>query len=243
MQLPIFIILSYFSYLFGLLVNIKFPKPFNKFIIKGYCKIFDVNMLEFQGTLADYHCLGDFFIRELKKDSRQIQSSFVSPVDGTIRNINEICGENTIQVKNKSYSINKLAIDPAASEIFLEGLLFNFYLSPKDYHHIHIPFDAKINSIKYIPGTLWPVNDLSLNLVSELFAINERVVVCGEAFGGNFMLVLVGAYNVGKISLTINDQITNKHFKNRKVQEYLVNKSLQVGDKLGTFHLGSSVVF
>lgn len=236
------LILNYLSYLFGLLVHIRFPKVINNFVINSYISLFKVNREEFEGNISDYKSLGKFFVRNLKKGERPLESDFVSPVDAEIRNVDNINDDTLVQVKNKTYSLEKFTDSKTAVIDYKGGTFFNFYLSPKDYHHIHLPFNAKINSVKYIPGALWPVNNLSLDLVPELFCVNERVVIDGLSEFGKFSLILIGAYNVGKISLEFMDLLTNIDFSNRDIQEYSILKDLSIGEKIGTFHMGSSVV-
>ena len=123
------------------------------------------------------------------------------------------------------------------------GAFFNLYLSPQDYHHVHSPVGGKIVKSVHIPGKLWPVNDWSLANIDELFSINERVVTYIECDYGLVAVVMIGATNVGKISVVYDSFISNAGNTKRPVgRMYEPPVETQPGERLGTFHMGSSVV-
>src|SRR5690606_30652682 len=119
-----------------------------------------------------------------------------------------------------------------------------YYLCPTDYHRVHSPVDGKITEIHYIPGKLWPVNNWSVSNIKNLFAINERVVVIIETPKGKCALVMVGATNVGKMTVTFDQGILTNNFFDRSPvkKKYPTPIEVKKGEDLGAFHMGSTVV-
>lgn len=236
---------SYLSYAIGHLVHVKVPGPFGKMLVKWFAKRYKIDLDIAERTLAEYATIGELFTRNLKPGARPIEGSFVSPVDGTLRNSGRIEGDKLTQVKGKSYSLSEFLQDEKLAERFRDGFYFNFYLSPQDYHHIHSPSGGKIVESIAIPGALWPVNDWSLNAIDKLFAVNERVVTVLETQMGLVAVVMIGATNVGRIAVEYDNFVSNLNpGERRSVQrrEYSLAILVQPGDRLGTFHMGSSVV-
>lgn len=129
-------------------------------------------------------------------------------------------------------------------EDFKQGYAFNFYLSPQDYHHVHAPCDLMIKKLIYLPGKLWPVNDWAVNNIADLFAVNERIAIFFDSEFGAGVLIMVGACNVGKMSLAFHELITNSLPPKTHSQTFNFETpvALSAGQLLGTFNLGSSVV-
>ena len=238
------IITNYLSFLFGLLANIKVPKPFRPLVYRVYSQICRVDLSAVPEDLKFYQTLGHFFTRDLKLNSRKIESDFVSPVDGYLRDVFVISKDQQIQVKGVSYQISKILTERINFEQFLGGSLFNLYLSPKDYHHVHAPVAGQVKKLIYVPGYLWPVNNFTYQRLPNLFARNERLIMEIESERGPLLLIMVGALNVGKMSVTFSDLVTNSNLINRdnRIQEIETSFACSIGSRLGTFHLGSSVV-
>ncbi len=244
-KVQVTIITNYLSYCFGLLANIDLPVWFRPIVYRVYSQICHVDLTTVPESLKSYPSLGKFFTRDLIPGSRQMSSDFVSPVDGFLRDQLTINGDQQIQVKGVGYRISTLIGKSFKSEEFYGGALHNLYLSPKDYHHVHAPCAGKITRLVYISGFLWPVNNFTFSRLPNLFARNERVIMELETERGKLLLIMVGALNVGKISLAFSDLITNQVFSQKKsgeIQEISVDFSFAIGERLGTFHLGSSVV-
>jgi phosphatidylserine decarboxylase len=200
--------------------------------------------------LTAYPSIGDFFTRDLAPGLRPIGSGLVSPVDGRVRGTGPITAGQLEQIKGKTYTVSDFLGDERFAPLgdvplaprYNGGTYLNFYLAPPDYHHIHSPVSGRITAVRAIPGALWPVNDRSIRVVDRLFAINERIVVTIESSRGLVTVVMVGATNVGRISLTF-DAIRSNRFPPRQQRVvYAEPPVIAAGDRLGTFHLGSSVV-
>ncbi len=236
------------SKVIGILVNIPAPQFIWLPIISWYATQYRVNLEEAEFPLEHYKTLGEFFVRNLKPGLRPIGEGIVSPVDGTLRNYGVVSGERLPQIKGRSYSIKDLAGESELAQRLQGGTFFNLYLSPKDYHHIHAPFDGQIRSVIYRPGRLLPVNDFSMSRVENLFGTNERVtIVIRDATGRDSLMTLVGALNVGKIELTFDQQLSSRISASPFASQGFTHhyqageKRCLKGERVGTFHLGSSV--
>lgn len=239
------IITNYLSYCFGLLASIPLPVWFRPIVYRVYSIICKVDLTTVPEKLNTYSSLGKFFTRELMPGSRQMSSDFVSPVDGYLRDHLIINSDEQIQVKGVNYQISVLLGKALQVSEYMGGTLHNLYLSPKDYHHVHAPCAGRIGRIVYIPGALWPVNNFTFNRLPNLFARNERVIMEIDTTKGRMLLIMVGALNVGKISLEFSELVTNDLFSKKRQTEMLdiqCDFSFEIGARLGTFHLGSSVV-
>ena len=238
-------ILALCSFGAGLLFNIPLPRWLRTFAINVFSTIVGANPAEAALPLDEYGSLGAFFIRDLKAGVRPLGSDIVSPADSTLRSQGEIRDGTIKNVKGTTYTVTELIGDAALAKKFSTGYHFNLYLSPKDYHHVHSPLEGKILEYRFIPGLLLPVNSLGMLLDPNFQAHNERVVIILETTVGLVAVVMVGALNVGKISLTFDSLVTNltpwrDTFPYRKV--LTTPLPCEKGARLGTFHLGSSVV-
>ena len=244
-QLLNFVPKNHLSFVLGRLAHVNLPAPLARMLVRSFANAFNLNMEEATKPIEQYRSIGDLFIRDLRPELRPIAEGIVSPIDGTLRSFGEVNGGVIPQVKDRSYTVQELLVDPTWASQFQESIYFNLYLSPKDYHHVHVPFDGSIIASTYIPGKLWPVNDWSLNSINKLFAINERLVTYIETSKGLMALVMVGATNVGKITVSYDDWVTNSLSslpKNFSTRQYQRSIEIRKGQRLGTFHLGSSVV-
>lgn len=237
---------NYVSWFIGKLAHIPLPWPLNEWSICIFANSYRIDLNAATRPVREFRSIGEFFTRDMREDIRPIANGLVCPVDGTMRACSPIEGGGTLtQVKGVDYSVASLLGNATLSSRFLGGRAWTFYLSPRDSHHIHSPVDGEIIETIHIPGKLWPVNDWAIKSVPGLFAVNERVVTFIQSTHGLFAVVMVGATNVGKISLSYDELVTNVKPWERKSQKDLVhNPSIPIsrGKKLGTFHMGSSVV-
>ena len=224
-------------------------------VIAWFVARYKVNMAEAANVdIASYASFNDFFTRPLKAGARPIASAaFISPVDGAISQFGLIEKDQIFQAKGHSYSTLALVAGNAklASQ-FENGHFACLYLSPKDYHRIHMPCDGTLISMAYVPGDLFSVNPATAANVPNLFARNERVVCEFEsAQHGTFVMVLVGATIVGSMATVWHDAAdgTNSHIinpprsKNIRTWSYAdKNIVLKQGNEMGRFLLGSTVV-
>ena len=233
---------NHLSRFIGRLVHMRLPAPVARRLVHWFASTYQIDVSAAQHELHHYPSIGHFFIRDLREGLRPIEGEFVSPVDGVLRNFGTVENGRLEQIKGKSYTLARFLGDENAAR-YENGAFFNLYLSPQDYHHVHSPVGGNIVKSVHIPGKLWPVNDWSLANIDELFSINERVVTYVECPLGLVAVVMIGATNVGKISVVYDSFISNAGRTERPVSRtYDSPIPITPGAKLGTFHMGSSVV-
>ncbi len=218
-------------------------------VIRWFVKCYNVNMAEAANPdITSYASFNEFFTRALKTGARPLaQADFICPVDGAISQFGAIERNQIFQAKGHSYStLAVLAGQQVLADKFQNGHFACLYLSPKDYHRIHMPCDGALKSMTYVPGDLFSVNPTTAANVPNLFAKNERVV-CEFTSGkhGTFVMVLVGATIVGSMATVWHDAkngiINPPRSKNVRSWNY-ENIQLKQGDEMGRFLLGSTVV-
>ena len=231
------------SRLIGRLVHTRLPRPVARKLVRWFAATYQMDVDAAAKPIGDYPSIGHFFIRDLREGLRPIEGDFVSPVDGVLRNFGLITAGQIEQVKGKTYTLARFLSDEPNATRYELGSFFNLYLSPQDYHHVHSPVSGNIVRSVHIPGMLWPVNDWSLANIDELFSINERVVTYIESDLGLVAVVMIGATNVGKISVVYDSFISNTtKAAGTVMRNYDPPVAISAGDRLGTFHMGSSVV-
>ena len=219
-------------------------KWLKNWLITKFCTHFKVNLNEAKITnINDFSNFNEFFTRELQPKTRPIataSNAIVSPVDGSISQLGVINGTKIIQVKGRDYSLQQLLdFDDNIINTYKNGIFNVIYLSPKDYHRIHLPIAAVLKSSTYIPGSFYSVNKTTVERVPRLFARNERLICnFNNKNIGDFCLIMVGALIVSGIE-TIwygkyghhNKTITNKY-----------KLSYAKGEEIGRFNVGSTVI-
>ncbi len=237
---------NHLSFIFGKLINIPLPKPLSTWAVKYFAALYGIDASEATRPIDDYRSIGEFFTRDLKPECRKIGSGLVSPVDGTLRSYGRIVQGALPQVKGRKYSVIELLGEEDRARSFINGFQYTLYLAPSDYHHIHAPLDGEIFATTYIPGHLWPVNDWSIENIDNLFSINERIICYMRTDSGTVAIVMVGATNVGKISLSYDSLVSNYSLARSKVKpsyrEYKPPHPIKKGERLGTFNMGSTVL-
>ena len=230
----------------GKLANLQCPALTPK-VISWFVKRYQVNMQEAANPdIKSYKTFNDFFTRSLKAEARPLaKADFICPVDGAISQFGVISKNQIFQAKGHSYSTLALVAGnvPLASH-FENGLFACLYLSPKDYHRIHMPCSGKLISMTYVPGELFSVNPTTAENVTNLFARNERVV-CEFASEkhGTFVMVLVGATIVGSMATTWHGIVNPPRSKTIRKWQYANQEiRLEQGEEMGRFLLGSTVV-
>lgn len=214
-------------------------------IIRRFVARYGVNMAEAaQPDITAYKTFNDFFTRALRPDARPLAAApLICPVDGSISQVGRIQGDQVYQAKGQAFSTTALlGGDAQLAARFQDGLFANLYLSPKDYHRIHMPAAGKLVRMVHVPGALFSVNPTTARGVPGLFARNERVVcVFDDPQIGQWVLVLVGATIVGSMATVWHGQIR----RDGDVREWRYDSQdirLQQGDEMGRFLLGSTVV-
>ena len=215
-------------------------------LIKWFVGRYQVNMSEAANpNLASYATINEFFTRPLKKGARPLaRADLICPVDGAISQFGPIVGDQIFQAKGHHYSSTALVGgDAALAARFDDGSFATLYLSPKDYHRIHMPCDGRLTRMIYVPGDLFSVNPTTARGVPGLFARNERVVCVFESARGPFVLVLVGATIVGSMA-TVWHGLVNPP-RPGVVRDWRYDDKpvhLKQGQEMGRFLLGSTVV-
>lgn len=234
----------------GKLAHRKLGCATTKFIA-WFVKRYQVNMNEAANPdIASYATFNQFFTRPLKAGARPLADAmFICPVDGAISQFGKIEQQHIFQAKGHRYTTYTLVggNQPLADQ-FYDGHFACLYLSPKDYHRIHMPCDGKLVSMTYVPGDLFSVNPLTAANVPNLFARNERVVCEFESSQhGKFVMVLVGATIVGSMATVWHDAqdgiINPPRSKSVRIWTY-EDKAIHLkqGEEMGRFLLGSTVV-
>ncbi len=223
-------------------------EPIKNKSLKTYLSLHAVNMSEaVEEDPYAYKTLNAFFTRELKPDARTIDTAeniYVSPVDGTISQARAIEKGRVFQAKGRDYSLLELVGGSEdLAKNFTESSFATIYLSPKDYHRIHMPCDGRLTDMIYVPGRLFSVAPHTVNTVPRLFSRNERLVCKFETDHGPMIMVLVGAMNVSAIDTVWAGSITPPS-KNEIVHTRYdsVDISLKKGAEMGRFNLGSTVI-
>lgn len=220
-------------------------------VITWFVKRYQVNMAEAaEPNIRKYKTFNDFFTRPLKTGARPLApADFICPVDGAISQFGKIEADQIFQAKGHTYSTTALVGgNKEIAKNYQNGQFACLYLSPKDYHRIHMPCDGTLQSMTYVPGALFSVNPTTAQGVPGLFARNERVVCeFTSAQYGNFIMVLVGATIVGSMATVwheANNGIINppRTGQPRRWNYDQQNISLKQGDEMGRFLLGSTVV-
>jgi len=238
---------SVISSLFGAFAGKEFSPKVQGFINKSYVKLMKLDMSQFE-TPEHYPSLNALFTRAFKFTPKQPLEAgeTISPCDALVTEVGSIEGSMAMQIKGMSYDLAALLSGRYAHDIALleGGAYINLYLSPRDYHRYHMPFDLEVLSLLHIPGKLYPVNMPLLRNKLNLFIENERVVIeCRDSEGAKHYLVLVGALNVGKMVVTFEEQLkTNACAKERSYYHYETPIKLQIGELFGWFEMGSTIL-
>ena len=214
--------------------------------IRRFVAKYGVNMAEAaQPDITAYATFNDFFTRALKEGARPLaHAPLVCPVDGSISQFGHIKGDQIFQAKGHFFSTTALVGgDAELAAKFQDGSFANLYLSPKDYHRIHMPCEGRLARMIHVPGELFSVNPVTARGVPGLFARNERVVCLFEGERGPWIMVLVGATIVGSMATVWHGQVNPP--RPGVVREWSYagqNIVLKQGDEMGRFLLGSTVV-
>ena len=218
-------------------------------IIRRFVAKYQVNMAEaLDPDIASYLSFNDFFTRALKPGARPLaQADLICPVDGAISQFGQIEKDQIFQAKGHHYSTTAVVGgDSALAAQYQDGSFATIYLSPKDYHRIHMPCAGRLTRMIYVPGELFSVNPVTARGVPGLFARNERVVCVFESAHGPFVLILVGATIVGSMA-TVWHGVVNPP-RTKEVREWHYPAAghpevfLKQGEEMGRFLLGSTVV-
>lgn len=215
-------------------------------LIKWFVKFYQVNMSEAQiSDPSAFANFNDFFTRALQEGARSFvgePGSIACPVDGAISQIGDIEAGRIFQAKGHAFSsFDLLGGSHSLAREFDGGKFTTIYLSPKDYHRIHMPVSGTLREMTYVPGKLFSVSPLTASQVPSLFARNERVVAIFDTEYGPMAMVLVGAMIVASIETVWAGLVTPPK---RQLQKFSYNDPIELkkGEEMGRFKLGSTVV-
>lgn len=216
--------------------------------IQWFIDRYQVDMSEAkESDLQFYKTFNQFFTRELKQNARTIcdERYLASPVDGEVSQAGRIRQGYLIQAKNHDYTTTALlAGDEKLAAKFDDGNFTTIYLSPKDYHRVHMPIDGKLIGMKHVPGDLFSVNPLTARNIPGLFARNERIICLFETEVGLMAQILVGATIVGSMETVWHGTVKPENHKKISTYLYQNEKSVRLkkGQEMGRFKLGSTVI-
>ena len=215
-------------------------------LIRWFVGRYDVNMAEAANPdIASYASFNEFFTRALRPDARPLaDADFICPVDGRISQFGAIEDDQIFQAKGHKFSTTALVGgDQALAAQFQHGSFANLYLSPRDYHRIHMPCDGKLTRMIYVPGELFSVNPTTARGIPGLFARNERVVCVFDTASGPFVMTLVGATIVGSMATVWHGVVNPPRTGQVRSWDYTDRDIvLRKGEEMGRFLLGSTVV-
>ena len=210
--------------------------------IRGFAKAYNISLDEYERqSLNAYESFNDFFTRELKEDARTIDTTangIVSPADGIISQLGQIKDHKMLQAKGRHYDVGQLLADSEDGRYFADGSFATIYLAPSNYHRVHMPFAGTLTKTRYVPGTLFSVNNTTAANVPDLFARNERLVCLFDTKYGKAAVVMVGAMIVAGIETVATGKIT----RTDDIQEADHDMQFAAGDELGRFYLGSTAI-
>lgn len=233
------------SYLIGKLVHMPLPRPLRRLALGWFAHRYRLNLDEAELPITSYNSIGALFTRRLKPGLRPVGGDIVHPCDAVITQAGYIEKGTLIQAKGKDYHVGDFLAFDKAEQIFEGGRFLTYYLCPTDYHRVHAPIAGELTHVTYVPGYLWPVNPWSVNAIDRLFAINERVVLWFNTSRGRVAVVMVGATNVGKMTLSFDPHVVSNAALwglRREDKEYQPPLSFFPGQELGIFNMGSTVI-
>ncbi len=239
--------------MWGRFASTRFPASLQRWANRAFARVVGVDLTESEHPPEAYPSLSAFFVRKLKPGLRSWpvpEGVPGSPVDGVLGAHGTFQDGHVLQAKGLEYALPDLLQEREHGR-FESGVFFTIYLSPRHYHRIHAPAGGRLREARAVPGRLLPVNLPAVRSVPDLFPRNERLVALLERGGVELALVAVGAYNVGSVSAAFDPgwgggsggTVTNRAGRTTiDVRRYDPPLSIERGEELMAFHLGSTVV-
>ena len=216
------------------------------YAIRTFCALYGVDLSEAAEGLQSYRSFNQFFTRALRSDARPVAREpgiVVSPADGAISQLGSLNQGRLLQAKGRHFPLSALLADDGDLSRPLEGGRFvTVYLSPRDYHRVHAPFDCAVHSVRYIPGQLFSVNDRTSRNIEGLYARNERLVLGCESEWGPCAIVMVGAMLVSAMELRCCDVPAMAARAGVTYERLSAPAHYGRGDEIGRFNMGSTVI-
>jgi phosphatidylserine decarboxylase len=233
----------------GVCASLQLPRPLQRAQIRLFGRLVGVDFGEVADPIESFPSLQAFFTRRLTDGARPIDpdpDAVVAPCDGAWGAAGTVRQGLLLQVKGRPYSLGALLGSDADAAAFEGGCFATFYLSPRDYHRFHAPCDARVTRARYIPGALWPVNDLGVQDVEGLFAQNERICafmrVERDEIRSALCAVAVGATLVGKVRLRFDELCTGAPGGGAERAYPDGGHALAKGEEWGRFEFGSTLI-
>ena len=252
MKIRLFILLQYLlpqhglSRLLGKLANCKSPRWFVNYLLNLFIRHYKIDLsIVADPDLTNYPTFNSFFIRQLKPFARPIASGsvLVSPVDGLVSQTGAIDNDLLLQAKGRYYTLEQLLAGDTSANAFKNGLFSTIYLSPRDYHRVHMPYTGKLLRSIYVPGKLFSVNPTTVNTVDAVFARNERLITLFETEFGLMAVILVGAMLVAGIGTSFQGVVAPNRSRTVQTWDYAdQHLFFEKGAELGYFNFGSTVI-
>ena len=226
-------------------------KWFKNWSIRRFIRIYGVNLAEAENSkIEDYIHLNAFFTRKIRQDIRPLslgEKNIICPVDGSLSQFGSIQQKSLIQAKGFNYDLAALLAHNAhLVDSFSRGTFMTLYLAPHDYHRIHMPITGQLQSMTYVPGRLFSVNNDSTQTIPNLFTRNERVINIFNTAAGPMAVILIGAMIVGSMETVWAGRISAKQARKMYSIDYPQQGELAVqltqGAELGHFNFGSTVI-
>jgi phosphatidylserine decarboxylase len=215
-------------------------------LIRLAIKFYQIDMTDSVITdLSEYQSFNDFFTRALKPSTRPIAAlpqQIASPADGFVSQCGFVRHGVKMQAKGKNYSVASLLVESAWADIFADSAFYTGYLSPRDYHRVHLPVSGRLLQMTYIPGGLFSVSPKSVATVHDIYARNERVVMYFDTAFGKLAVIMIGATGVGSIETSWHGVVRNQPRSLQTWHYDQEDKTMTKGDELGLFKFGSSVI-
>jgi len=222
---------------------------FKNFFITRFIALYDVDMNQAQNqNVNEFKCFNEFFTRPLKPEARPIakgSNTIISPVDGTVSEAGRITNGQIFQAKGKTYSLETLVGgSPERAQFYKNGYFATLYLSPRDYHRIHMPVAGRIREMVHVPGRLFSVSPSTVRSVNSLFARNERVVAGFTTEAGPMAMILVGAIFVSSMETVWAGTITPPNGRHLRQWSYDTHEPMHFDKaaEMGRFNMGSTVI-
>ena len=230
----------------GRLTSVRAPRPVVDAAVRAFVGVYGVDLTEVDIPPGGFRTFDAFFTRRLRDGARTVDPDprvLVSPADGRLEDLGQITASGELVVKGQAYTAADLIGDAKAAKSYEGGHYFVVYLSPRDYHRVHAPTCGRVQYVRYVPGTLFPVNRIGTDHISQLFARNERLAIVQEsAVHGRVTTIMVGAIGVGRIGLSFDELETNRgHAPGvRTFVDAPIPRDR--GEELGVFHMGSTAI-
>jgi phosphatidylserine decarboxylase len=238
---------NWLSYLVGQLVHARLPLGLHTLIRNWFIEFYRIDTSEAEHPIGAYPTMGAFFVRRLKPGARPIAPDpIVSPVDGTLTQGGRFdpASPRLNQIKGIDYSLRDLVGPGWDLADYATGAFMTIYLAPYNYHRIHAPISGRVTRCGYLPGALWPVNTWSVSHIPGLFVVNERIIVELDGEAGKALVVMVGATNVGRITLDFHPGMLGNSLPRPPASVWSPPAPLHLekGQGLGCFEVGSTVI-